>query len=185
MSTEVETTKDIGELKDDLIGWDKPEDIPNRLRELPRKFGLTARDCGLRRSQGVIMSEFKSRDEKAGVTIHKVTKILLNLMRLESGLKPTDKPVSEWPRNELEGSKHYPTNWGSNARDTVSTAKPRRKGGTVGKPALSPDSGWHFRMVEKYGPTIFSMLVFAENEIGRRREDGLKCVEAAAPKAAA
>lgn len=140
--------------------WQRVEDVPLRVAEIARKFRLYEEDLRLDKMYVDVISALDSNDKKARRAAIKdrdyVIGLVLNMMRYESGLPFTDKPVSEWDRRDLEKCDTLHA-FGNPA--TVNTARPKRRVAGAKNPLTNAEPGWMYRMVDANRDLVFRALV--------------------------
>lgn len=147
-----EIEKKEAKLAEDLHVW-QPEDVPAGLRSILGHNRVRLSELGLIKT----VAEFEQLAENAKSNeeileleyqLRRAAWKVINLMRLNSGLAPTKKPIEEWPQDEL-----VQPHWGN---DYTPCSNPVNKNGTQN--TTSPRPGWFYREVELNWLTVLQRL---------------------------
>ena len=119
--------------KCDLELWDD-SNLNNAPTRLPAVCKLYPAECGLERPYKEYIDRFRNAEKKgereeAELALRKVSWVIINLMRVQSGMAATDKLPSQWDNEELTregwGNDFTPCSNPLNARNNQNTISPR------------------------------------------------------------
>jgi hypothetical protein len=152
---------------EDLAEFKDVEDVPVRIRELPRYFFLKESDFGLKETLASYVRNLKSDSEverkEAKDILSKVQLTLLNLMLKCSGYKGETimAPVTEWPTEMLIGDARNPRNFGNPFQPSRPSDDSRYDDPNNG------GEGWLYRVLDfkdNFGVVISSLRYFEPDD---------------------
>jgi hypothetical protein len=152
---------------EDLAEFTNVEDVPVRIRELPRYFYLKESDFGLKETLAHYVRNLKSDSEterkEAKDYLSRVQLVLLNLMLQCSGYKgeTIQAPVAEWPTEMLIGDARYPRNFGNPFQPSRPSDDSRYDSPNNG------GEGWLYRVLDfkdNFGVVISSLRYFEPDD---------------------